>query len=399
MKKALLLEKIHNAAGKALRSEGWNVTVEGRAFASDELSKALKNVSALGIRSKTRVTSEALQGAAKLECISCFCIGSDQVDIDACTERGIAVFNAPYSNTRSVTELVIGLLIMLMRGITDASVNMHQGIWKKSASNSNEVRGKTLGIVGYGHIGSQVSILAEALGMEVLFFDIRDVQALGTARRARSLRELLKVSDVVTLHVPDTPATRGMIGASELRVMKKGSLLINTSRGKVVKVDALKDALLAKHLRGAALDVFPTEPGENGPGWDSPLKGLGNVILTPHIAGSTKEAQREIGSSGADKILRYFSTGATIGSLNFPELDLPSLERRRRLIHLHRNVPGMISKIGAALGKHKINIEGQHLETNEKLGYLVTDVDHALKAELIRDLENIPNTIRVRALN
>lgn len=394
----LLLERIHPVAARALRAENWNIVSESKSLDQRELIKAIKKTNALGIRSKTKVTSAVLDQAEALQCITCFCIGSDQIDIEACTERGIAVFHAPYSNTRSVSELVIGHIIMLMRDIVDANANMHQGIWRKTAAHANEVRGKTLGIVGYGHIGSQVSILAEALGLEVIFYDIRESLSLGNARRVRSLKELLGASDVVTLHVPDTDSTRGMIGGPELKAMKKGSLLINTSRGKVVKLDPLKDALLKKHLRGAAIDVFPHEPGSNGPGWDCSLRGLSNVILTPHIAGNTKEAQREIGLSASEKLRKFLSSGTTTGSLNFPQLELPALEGRHRLIHIHRNVPGVISDIGQVFSNHKINIEGQHLETTDKLGYLVTDVDHAIRGEALKDLNAVANTIRVRVL-
>ncbi|MFQ5607609.1 MAG: phosphoglycerate dehydrogenase [Candidatus Zixiibacteriota bacterium] len=396
--KILLLERIHAVAARALKSEGWTVTTESKALGQPELKKAIRRVNALGIRSKSRVTGAVLDQADALECVTCFCIGYDQVDIDTCTDRGIAVFNSPYSNTRSVSELVIGHIIMLLRDIIGANANMHQGLWRKSAANANEVRGKTLGVVGYGHIGSQVSILAEALGMEVIFYDIREALAIGNARRTRSLRELLGASDVVTLHVPDTDSTRGMIGASELRSMKKGALLINTSRGRVVRLEALKEALLKKHLRGAALDVFPKEPGANGPGWTCALRGLPNVILTPHIAGNTKEAQREIGSSAAGKLRKFLSLGTTTGSINFPQLELPPLGGRHRLIHIHKNVPGVISAIGHVLSGHKINIEGQRLGTTEKLGYLVTDVDHTVRGELLKDLNAVENTIRVRAL-
>jgi D-3-phosphoglycerate dehydrogenase / 2-oxoglutarate reductase len=394
----LLLERIHAIAARTLRAQGLQVTAVNKSLTGEELLKATRTVVALGIRSKTRVTSEVIANAKDLLSVTCYCIGSDQVDMAACTEKGIAVFNAPYSNTRSVSELTLGHIIMLMRGVIDSNAAMHQGTWRKSANHSNEVRGKTLGIVGYGHIGSQISILAEALGMEVLFYDIRESLALGNARRVRSLRELLKHSDVVTLHVPDTPATRKMIGVAELRVMKKGSILINTSRGKVVKIEALRDALLKKHLRGAAIDVFPNEPGANGPGWDCPLRGFPNVILTPHIAGSTIEAQREIGASASAKLNRFLAEGTTTGSLNFPQLELPPLERRHRLIHVHKNVPGVISHIGSVLKRHKINIEGQHLETTDKLGYLVTDIDHPVKGGLLQDLTATPNTIRVRVL-
>lgn len=396
--KVLLLEKIHPAASRVLRAEGWSIVSESKSLTQEELKKAIRKINALGIRSKTEVTGAVLDQAEALECITCFCIGSDQIDIGACTERGIAVFHAPYSNTRSVSELVIGQIVMLMRGIMDANANMHQGIWRKSAAHANEVRGKTLGIIGYGHIGSQVSILAEALGLEVIFYDIREALALGNARRARSLKELLGASDIVTLHVPDTESTRGMIGGPEMRAMKKGSFLINTSRGKVVKLEPLKDALLKKHLRGAAIDVFPHEPGANGPGWECSLRGLPNVILTPHIAGNTKEAQREIGLSASEKMRKFLRKGTTTGSLNFPQLELPPLDGRRRLIHIHRNVPGVISDVGKVLSGHKINIEGQHLETTEKLGYLVTDVDHAIRPEALKDLNAVANTIRVRAL-
>ena len=287
---------------------------------------------------------------------------------------------------------------MLMRGTFESSRRMHEGFWRKSADASFEVRGKKLGIIGYGHIGSQVSILAESLGMEALFYDVRDVLAIGTAKRLRTMKDLLREADIVTLHVPDTAATRGLIGAVELKMMKKGAWLINTSRGSVVRIDALRDALVSGRLRGAAVDVFPSEPSSDGPGWSNPLQGLANVILTPHVAGSTQEAQREIGASAAEKMIRFLTSGGTAGAVNFPQLELPELSRRHRLIHIHRNVPGVISHVGAELSRHKINIEGQHLETTKDLGYLVTDFDQRSSPELESDLAAIPNTIRVRIL-
>lgn len=394
----LLLEKIHSSAARALRSQNWKVTTVPGALNEADLGKAIRKVTALGIRSKTRLTVEALREAENLQYVGCFCIGSDQVDIEDCTNRGVAVFNAPYSNTRSVSELVIGQVINLLRSIVSSSSEMHQGHWNKATARSVEVRGKTLGIIGYGHVGAQVSILAEALGMDVVYHDIRDVLAIGNVRKAKSLKDLLSQSDIATLHVPDTSATRKMIGPAELQAMKKHASLINTSRGNVVDIEALAEALKSGHLQGAAVDVFPVEPSSNGPGWESPLRGLSNAILTPHIAGSTREAQREIGLGASEKMIKFLSRGTTTGSLNFPQVELPALEGRHRVIHVHRNVPGMISKIGATLSRHKINIEGQRLETNDQLGYLVTDIDHAIKSALVKDLSAIPNTIRVRAL-
>ena len=395
----LLLEKIHSIAAKKLRGLGWNVKTKGSAMTPAELKKVLRNVSALGIRSKTVIDSEILDSAPKLQAIGLFCIGHDHVDLDEASHRGIAVFNAPHSSARSVCELVIGHIIALMRGTHTANQKMHSGVWHKTAEHSFEVRGKTLGIIGYGHIGSQVSALAESLGMEIIFYDLRDVLAFGTARRCRSLRELLIEADIVTLHVPDTSATRNLIGANELKIMKKGSWLINTSRGKVVKLPELKLALESGRLRGAAIDVFPSEPGSNKIKWETPLIGVPNVILTPHIAGNTREAQKEIGENASEKLIKFLSIGTTTGSLNLPQLELPQPEKRHRLIHVHRNVPGVISEIGATLKRHKINIAGQRLETTKELGYLVTDIDHAIPSALIKEITNSPNTIRVRVLS
>lgn len=400
--KILLLEGIHDNAAKFFESAGYhNVKRLPQALAGDELKAEIADVHLIGIRSATKLTAEVLAAAEKLVGIGCFCIGTNQVALSVAKGKGVPVFNAPYSNTRSVAELVIGEVIMLMRGIFSRSMAAHHGKWQKTASHSYEVRGKTLGIVGYGHIGSQVSVLAEAMGLEVRYFDIENKLSIGKAAPCNSLTELLGLADVVTLHVPDNAQTRNMIGATELAAMKKGSYLINAARGKVVDIPPLVEALKSGHLRGAALDVFPDEPESNADEFVSPLRGLDNVILTPHIGGSTLEAQANIGIEVAEKMVRYSDNGSTIGAVNFVEVSLPAKTDTTRFLHIHRNVPGMLSRINDVFASRKINVAGQYLQTDPEIGYLVADVNATLEEGMgIRKaLEGIDGTIRVRFLN
>jgi D-3-phosphoglycerate dehydrogenase len=339
-----------------------------------------------------------LEAARKLQAIGCFCIGVNQVNLKAATENGVAVFNAPYSNTRSVAELVIGLSIMLIRRIPDKNKAAHEGVWNKEAKGSYELRGKTLGIVGYGNIGSQVSVLAEAMGMKVLFYDIERKLPLGNAEDAKSLKELLSKSDIVTLHVPETAQTKNLINKSNLKYFKKGSILINYARGEVVDLDALRKFILDGHIGGAAIDVFPWEPEKNGDRFQSPMQDLPNVILTPHIGGSTEEAQQNIGDDVSAKLLSYLEKGISFGSHTVPGLALPAQEGTHRILHIHQNVPGVLSEINTRLSKNKINILGQYLKTNEEIGYVVLDVDKQLSGTAQQLLKEVKHTIKVRVL-
>jgi D-3-phosphoglycerate dehydrogenase len=397
--KFVLFEGIHASAEAALRADGYtNIETHRQSFSGDELMRALETAHFVGIRSRTHLTADVLARAPRLNAIGCFCIGTNQVDLEAAARRGIPVFNAPFSNTRSVAELVLGEIIMLMRGIPAKNAKLHRGAWEKSAAGSYEVRGKTLGIVGYGHIGTQIGILAEQLGMSVLFRDIEKKLPLGNARQADSLDALLAASDVVTLHVPATPATKDMIAAPQLAKMKRGSYLINASRGNVVDIDALADALEREHLRGAAIDVFPVEPKGNDGVFDSPLMRFDNVILTPHIGGSTSEAQASIGGEAAAKLLRYSDNGSTVSAVNFPEVSLPEHTGMCRLLHIHRNVPGIIASINERFSHAGINIAAQYLQTNALLGYVVIDVDAAASQVALDELCAIDGTIRCRIL-
>jgi len=394
----LLLEKIHPYAKEQFQQQNYTLSEEPKSISEAELAKAVEPLHLLGIRSKTRLTGKVLKKAPNLLAVGCFCIGTDQVDLAECTRRGIAVFNAPYSNTRSVTELVIGEIIMLLRRTFEKSNAAHQGVWSKSEDASFEVRGKTLGIVGYGHIGSQVSVIAEALGMNVIFYDIADKLALGNARPVHSLAELLRRADIVTLHVPDTKATRNMLGAKELAQMKKGSCLINTSRGTVVVLEDLCQALTDSHLQGAAIDVYPNEPSSSSERFKCLLQGLPNVILTPHIAGSTEEAQADIAQKTSARLIRFLEFGTTTGSVNFPEVELPVLNKNHRIIHIHKNVPGVIRQVSEILARHKYNIEGEYLRTTHELGYLVTDVNRKVTPETFSELQKVRATLKVRVL-
>lgn len=395
----LFLENISDAAVKNFRQHGY-VQVEKitKALTEDELIDEIKDVHILGIRSKTQVTKKILDAAKKLQAIGCFCIGVNQVDLKAATKNGVVVFNAPYSNTRSVAELVIGLAIMLIRRIPDKNKAAHEGIWMKEAKGSYELRGKTLGIIGYGNIGSQVSVLAEALGMKVLFYDVETKLPLGNASDGKTLKEVLSKADVVTLHVPETSHTKNLINKNNLKYFKKGAILINYARGEVVDLDALRKAIVEEHIGGAAIDVFPWEPEKNGDRFQTPLQDLPNVILTPHIGGSTEEAQMNIGEDVSVKLFNYLEKGMTFGSHTVPALALPPQEGSHRILHIHKNVPGVLSEINTQLSKHKINIVGQYLKTNEDIGYVVLDVDKQLSNRALQLLKEVKDTIKVRML-
>lgn len=397
----LLLEGVHDNAVDVFSRYGYaNVERLPHALDENELLERIGNVHILGIRSRTSLTGRVLEAASKLLCVGCFCIGTNQVDLKTARRLGLPVFNAPYSNTRSVAELVIGEVIMLMRGIFSKSTLVHGGGWMKSAKDSYEIRGKTLGIVGYGHIGTQVSVMAEAMGMKVRFFDTAPKLALGNAQPCNSLEELLAVSDVVTLHVPDTPQTRDMIGEVQIRAMKKGSHLINAARGKVVVIEALAAALRDRHLIGAAIDVFPKEPSGDAEEFVSALRGLDNVILTPHIGGSTMEAQANIGSEVANKLVEYSDNGSTVGAVNFPEVALPVVHGgSTRFLHVHQNRPGVLRKINEVFSGRDVNIAAQYLQTDPELGYVVVDVDgDAAELELARELRGIEGALKARFL-
>jgi D-3-phosphoglycerate dehydrogenase len=397
--KVLLLENISDGAVQNFKRAGYTqVEKLTKALPEDELIAAVRNTHILGIRSKTQVTSNVLQQAEKLQAIGCFCIGVNQVNLGAATENGVAVFNAPYSNTRSVAELVMAAAIMLIRKIPDKNAAAHRGIWMKDAKGSYELRGKTLGIIGYGNIGSQVSVLAEALGMKVLFYDVETKLPLGNAVDSKSLKELMSRADVITLHVPETAQTKNLINKSNLKYCKKGAIIINYARGEVMDLDALRKAILEGQVGGAAVDVFPVEPEKNGDLFQSPLQDLPNVILTPHIGGSTEEAQQNIGEDVSIKLLNYLERGITFGSHTVPALSLPPQEGAHRILHIHKNVPGVLSDINGQLSKYKINIVGQYLKTNEQIGYVVVDVDKQLSRTATGLLREVPNTIKVRLL-
>lgn len=394
----LLLENIHPVAASILRADGFSVETLPVALTEDELCKKIKNVSVLGIRSKTQVTARVLQHANRLMAIGAFCIGTNQIDLTAATRKGIAVFNAPYSNTRSVVEMAVAEMIVLMRKLFDKSNKMHRGIWDKSAEGSYEVRGKKLGIIGYGSIGSQLSVLAESLGMQVYYYDIAEKLALGNATKCRSLKELLEISDIISLHVDGRETNTHLIGPREFSWMKNGVIFLNLSRGHVVDIHALKQAIESGKVGGCAIDVFPEEPANNQEEFISELRGLPNTILTPHIGGSTREAQENIGQFVPARIQDYINTGSTSSSVNFPNLALPTLENAHRLIHIHDNVPGILACINQVLANHGINIVGQYLKTNELIGYVITDIDKEYNREVIRQLRSIEHTIRFRVL-
>lgn len=399
--RVLLLEGVSQTAVETFRAAGYTqIEFHEKSLPEDELKRRIAEAHIVGIRSRTHLTDEVLAHARRLIAVGCFCIGTNQVDLDAAELAGIPVFNAPYSNTRSVAELVIAQAIMLMRGIPQKNAQCHRGGWSKSAAGSHEVRGKTLGIIGYGHIGTQVGVLAEALGMHVLFHDIETKLSLGNARPAIGLDDLLAQSDVVTLHVPETPATQGMFGAAQIAGMKPGAHLINASRGTVVDIDALAAALKSGQVGGAAVDVFPVEPKGNAESFESPLRGLDNVILTPHVGGSTLEAQDNIGIEVAAKLVRYSDNGSTLSAVNFPEVTLPGHDGSRRILHIHRNVPGVLSQINDIFRDRGINIDGQFLRTDPKVGYVVIDVtaDEEQTTSLREAMAAIAGTLRVRVL-
>ncbi|MBX9785027.1 MAG: phosphoglycerate dehydrogenase [Chitinophagaceae bacterium] len=393
----LLLENISEKAVAHIKESGYvSVRKLNGALSEEELMKEVKDVHLLGIRSKTQITQKILDAASKLQAIGCFCIGVNQVNLKAATAKGIVVFNAPYSNTRSVAELVIGLSIVLIRRIVDKNKAAHEGIWMKEAKGSYELRGKTLGIVGYGNIGSQVSVMAESLGMKVIYYDVVTKLPLGNAQQVKHLKDLLQQSDIITLHVPETAQTKNLINKTTIKFFKKGSILLNYARGEVVDLDVLRKALTEGQLSGAAVDVFPWEPEKNGDRFQTPLQDLPNVILTPHIGGSTEEAQENIGEDVSNKLVQYLERGITIGSHTIPELALPQQEGTHRILHIHRNVPGVLSEINTELSKHKINILGQYLKTNDQIGYVVLDVDKALSKKALSLLKEVKETIKVR---
>ncbi|MFL5741083.1 MAG: phosphoglycerate dehydrogenase [Flavisolibacter sp.] len=397
--RVLLLENISEITVRNFSRQGYTqVQRLTKALPEDELIEAVKNVHILGIRSKSQITKNVIEAAAKLQAIGCFCIGVNQVNLQEATGHGVAVFNAPYSNTRSVAELVIGAAIMLIRRIPDKSTAAHRGIWLKEASGSYELRGKTLGIIGYGNIGTQVSVLAEALGMKVIFYDVETKLPLGNAVDMHSLKEVLSKSDVITLHVPDTPQTKNLINKSNIKYCKQGSIILNYARGEVMDLAALRSAIESKQISGAAVDVFPVEPEKNSDPFQSPLQGLPNVLLTPHIGGSTEEAQQNIGEDVSAKLLSYLEKGITLGSHTVPALSLPPQAGAHRILHIHRNVPGVLSDINGQLSKNKINIVGQYLKTNDAIGYVVVDVDKQLSNRASQLLKEVPHTIKVRLL-
>jgi D-3-phosphoglycerate dehydrogenase / 2-oxoglutarate reductase len=396
--RVLLLERIHSAAAERFRKAGYHVDEVASSLSEDELMVRLQGVTILGIRSKTQLTRRVLESTSGLTAIGAFCIGTNQIDLKACSERGVAVFNAPFANTRSVVEMALGEMILLIRDIPRKNTLLHQGAWEKSSPGARELRGKRLGIVGYGNIGAQLSVLAEGLGMEVHYYDIAEKLALGNARVCRSLDELLEVSDVVTVHVDGSPGNEGIIGAHELARMKPGAVLINLSRGFVVDLEALRSVLESGHLKGAAIDVFPTEPKEDGSTFESPLRGLPNVILTPHIGGSTQEAQESIGAFVPEKLLDFLEKGTTTLSVNFPNLQLPEFRESHRLVHVHRNEPGILARLNRTMAERGLNITGQYLKTSEDIGYVITDIGRDYDEEVVSELHQIPGTIRVRVL-
>ena len=395
--KILLLENVHPDAFKKLSTDGFSVETVSKSLSEDELIEKIKDVHVLGIRSKTNVTRKVVEAAERLMVVSAFCIGTKQIDLEACKENGVVVFNAPYSNTRSVVELAIGEIIMLMRSVFQRSTEIHKGQWQKTADGSREVRGKKLGIVGYGNIGKQLSILAEALGMDVYYYDVEDTLALGNATKVSKLSDLLAISDVVTLHIDDNSANKNFIGETEISQMKDGAHLVNLSRGFVVDIPALVAALKSGKLAGAAVDVYPEEPRKNGEFYTE-LQGLPNVILTPHVGGSTEEAQRDIADFVPGKIMAYINSGNTVDAVNFPNIRLPRQVNAHRFLHIHKNVPGIMAKINKILAKYDLNITGQYLSTDPKVGYVITDLDKEYNKEVLDKLRNVEGTIKFRVL-
>jgi D-3-phosphoglycerate dehydrogenase len=398
--KILLLEGVHESALETLKNNGYsNIEYLKTSLPEDELVEKVKDVHFIGLRSRTQITERVVESAKKLVAVGCFCIGTNQVDLTATQIRGIPVFNAPFSNTRSVAELVLGTLILLLRGIPAKNAKAHRGEWDKSANGSYEARGKTLGIIGYGHIGTQLSILAEHLGMRVQFFDIEDKLVLGNATQIKTMKQLLNTSDVVSLHVPETAETQNMIGAEEIAQMKDGSILINAARGTVIDIPALETALESGKLNGAAIDVFPVEPKSNHEEFESPLRRFDNVILTPHVGGSTQEAQENIGIEVAGKMAKYSDNGSTLSAVNFPEVSLPGHNKHSRLLHIHKNAPGVLTQINQAFASQNINIAAQYLQTNENIGYVVIDVETDRADDAFAQLTQIDGTIKTRILH
>ncbi|MCU9998212.1 phosphoglycerate dehydrogenase [[Pasteurella] aerogenes] len=397
--KFLLLEGVHQSALDTLKAAGYtNIEYHKKALDADELKAAIKDAHFIGLRSRTHLTADVLAHAERLIAIGCFCIGTNQVDLKAAKERGIPVFNAPFSNTRSVAELVLGEILLLMRNVPQANAEVHRGLWNKSAAGSHEARGKKLGIIGYGHIGSQLSIIAESLGMHVYFYDIENKLPLGNAQQVRSLEELLSSCDVISLHVPENASTKNLMSAERIAQLKEGSILINAARGTVVDIDALAGALKAGKIRGAAIDVFPTEPASIDEEFLSPLREFDNVILTPHIGGSTAEAQENIGSEVSGKFVKYSDNGSTLSAVNFPEVSLPEHSGTKRLLHIHHNKPGVLNKINQVFVNAHINIAAQYLQTDPNIGYVVIDVESEDTTEVLAELKKIDGTIRARVL-
>lgn len=397
--KILFLENISEAAMQLFRDNGYSdVKKIAGALSEEQLIQEVKDVHILGIRSKTQITSTILKHASKLQAIGCFCIGTNQVDLVAARKKGVVVFNAPYSNTRSVAELVIGASIILIRRILDKNKYAHEGKWNKDAKGSYELRGKTLGIIGYGSIGSQVSILAEALGMKVIFYDIITKLPLGNAVQKKSIKEVVSKAEIITLHIPENGTTKNLINKSTLKYFKKGSILLNYARGEVVDLNALSVALISGQLSGAGIDVFPVEPEKNGDSFSTPLQHIPNVLLSPHVGGSTEEAQHNIGEDVSAKLYQYLEMGITTGSLTIPEMSLPPQEGTHRILHIHNNVPGVLSEINSTMSDNKINILGQYLKTNDEIGYVVLDLDKKLSKNASDLLRLVKGTIKVRVL-
>ena len=394
----LLLENIHPDAEKLYRKEGFEIKTLSGSLSEDELCRQIENVNVLGIRSKTKVTEKVLDSANNLMAVGAYCIGTNQIDVQACSKRGVIIFNAPYSNTRSVVELALGEIIMLIRGIFEKSTQLHQGIWNKSASGNYEIRSKRLGIIGYGNIGAQLSVVAEAVGMKVYYYDLEEKLALGNARKCDSMEQLLTKCDIVSIHVDGRPENERMISDKEFDLMKRGVVFLNLSRGFVVDLDALVRNIHNGKISGAAIDVFPEEPGSNDKKFRTELQLLPNVILTPHLGGSTEEAQQSIAEFVTGKVIDFIFNGGTALSVNYPNLQLPEIRDAHRLIHLHENIPGILSKINNILAHHSINIVGQYLKTNEYVGYVITDICREYNSDVITAIKNIPGTIRFRIL-
>ncbi|WJG10220.1 phosphoglycerate dehydrogenase [Aliiglaciecola sp. LCG003] len=398
--KILLLEGLHQSAVETLEGNGYcNIEYIKTSLSEEQLIEKIADVHFIGIRSRTHLSANVIEAAQKLVAVGCFCIGTNQVDLQATQKRGIPVFNAPFSNTRSVAELALGQIILLLRGVPSKNAKAHRGVWEKSALGSYEARGKTLGIIGYGHIGTQLSILAEHLGMRVQFFDIEDKLVLGNSTQTKTLNQLLKTSDVISLHVPETPQTQNMIGEKQLAMMKDGAIIMNAARGTVIDIDALAAALESGKLNGAAIDVFPVEPKSNDEEFISPLRKFDNVILTPHVGGSTQEAQQNIGIEVAGKLAKYSDNGSTLSAVNFPEVSLPEHTDRSRLLHIHVNAPGVLTQINQAFAAHNINIAAQYLQTNENIGYVVIDVETDDAEAAFVQLAKIEGTIKTRILH